>query len=370
MRSGYQLNGNNSERNNRQIMAGRSFQNLFGTYRGVVRKSNDTFKVGFVRVYIPFLHNTSIPPSDLPMAYVVQIYGGGRNYGSFYIPPVGSTVFVQFEDGDPRKPLIVGTWYGDVTQEDEKGNSTKITEEVPKSIKNCFINHIQDEGVASIDVEQPTQEKEPYDSHDASILSYRGEPRNLIIKSFKGHVIEMDDTGIADTPTVSDGQSSIHNEGIRFTSSIGQIIHIIDQPNKEGILIKNMDEISDGVVKPGNYIQIDQANKNINIFTNNNFAEEVTTDSVKHVGRNELSLIDKNKETVVGINKEETIGGNWTVNVTGNIKINVIGSCIVTSGGPTMVQSGGNADIVCNGSVTATADGPITLNAPLISLNP
>jgi len=395
MRTPFQIPNINSKLRD-QFIQGRTFNNrLFGTYRGIVKQINDALKLGYVRVYIPVIHNNKIPPEKLPLAYVVQPYGGGRNYGQFYIPPVGSAVFVQFEDGNPESPLVIGCWYGDVVKQDENDPKKviKITEEVPKTIKNCFVVHKQEgeddelslfASKAEIDIEQRTGEKEPYDSTDSYRDINTPEPRNLIIKSFKGHTFEIDDTGIGDLET---SQSTIHNEGIRFTTRKGQIIHIIDQPNKEAILIKNGDEVdADGNIIPGNYIQIDQVNKNINIYSNNNLSEEVTTDSVKHVGGDELSTIDNNKNTKIIGNKTDKINGNWTVLVKGNIDITVVGNCTLTSGGTTTVNTGGNVIVDCKGSMNTTVlgsmtatvagsmnttvAGPITVTGASISLNP
>jgi len=355
----YQLPGNSSKSLINRVTTSRGFNRLFGLYRGIVEKTNDTFKIGYVRVRIPTIHTNEITIDDLPLAYVSQPFGGGKNYGSFIIPPVGSSVFVMFENGDPEVPIIIGTWYGDLF--DEEGNQSDT--EVPKSIKNSLIKHTQTKKDTNIVVQQETQEDEPYSSDDALFKEFRGEPRNLIIKSKKGHSIELDDSGTSDAGNAEDGQSSYHNEGMRFTTRNGQVIHIIDQPGNECILIKNADKTSaDGEIIPGNYIQIDQKTNNINILSNKDINEEVKDNKILHVISDYASRIDKNKETVIGIDKTETIANNWNVNVGANITVTCLGTMLVNAMGPLLVNTGGSATMKCSGNVDMSVEGSVNLD--------
>jgi len=94
--------------------ATKSTLRLHGVYRGKIEYVNDPLQIGRVKIRIPSLHATSeqIPTENLPWAIVVSNFGGGHDYGSKHIPPVGSTVFVMFEGGDIEFPVIIGTWEG------------------------------------------------------------------------------------------------------------------------------------------------------------------------------------------------------------------------------------------------------------------
>ena len=353
----YELPGESSEGIRRQVVSGRGFSKLFGAYRGIVEKTNDSFKIGYVRIRVPNIHSETLTPDQLPLGYVSQLFGGGNNYGTMIIPPVGSSVFVMFENGHPDYPIIIGTWYGDVY--DDRGNQTDT--EVPKNINNCLISHDQSSGIAEIDLQRETSEISTYNSTDSVLKDYRQEPRNLLIKSKKGHTVEIDDTGTADIGTQEDGQSTVHNEGIRFTTRLGQIVHIIDEPGQECILIKNADiKNNDGTVTPGNYIQVDQKTKNINIFSNQHINEEIATDRITHIGNNETTRIDNNQTQLVGVDKTDLINNNWTVQVGGNVDITIQGSTTITAIGPILVNAGGNATVVCEGSIDATVAGNVS----------
>ena len=94
----------------------------FGFYRGIVKDNDDSSqKFPFrarIRVYVPQVYGTELQiPSELPWAEpCVAIFGGGRNdkepHGFIAIPPLESTVWVGFEQGDPTSPIWFGSWFG------------------------------------------------------------------------------------------------------------------------------------------------------------------------------------------------------------------------------------------------------------------
>lgn len=89
-------------------------KNLYGIYRGYIEYINDPEQMGRVRVRIPNLNGypNDAPVYGLPWAYVVNAFGGGHDYGSKFIPPVGSTCLVAFEGGDSSIPVVIGVWDG------------------------------------------------------------------------------------------------------------------------------------------------------------------------------------------------------------------------------------------------------------------
>jgi len=109
---------------------------FFGLYRGLV-KDNDDSNVDSpyntrarVKVYVPEVYGDNLViPDELPWAEpCISALGGGRverlevgeevgegrkyAHGLIAIPPVGSSVWVMFEQGDPNHPVWMGTWYG------------------------------------------------------------------------------------------------------------------------------------------------------------------------------------------------------------------------------------------------------------------
>jgi uncharacterized protein involved in type VI secretion and phage assembly len=40
----------------------------------------------------------------------------GKQMGAYMVPQIGSSVFIQFEAGDPDRPVWMGGWWGDVAE--------------------------------------------------------------------------------------------------------------------------------------------------------------------------------------------------------------------------------------------------------------
>ena len=84
---------------------------LFGIYLGKVEYNIDPMQLGRVRVRIPALDG---PPSLtkteqlLWATSALSAFGGGSDYGSFAVPPIGSFVWVMFNGGYPDYPVVVG----------------------------------------------------------------------------------------------------------------------------------------------------------------------------------------------------------------------------------------------------------------------
>jgi len=91
-----------------------SKQELFGVYRGFVEYINDPLQTGRLKVRIPNIYGLQgdTPTENLPWALTCSNFGGGHDFGSKMIPPVGSTVFVVFEGGKVEYPIVIGTWDG------------------------------------------------------------------------------------------------------------------------------------------------------------------------------------------------------------------------------------------------------------------
>lgn len=148
-------------------ISGRNNLLVHGLHRGIVVKRDDPLKLGRCKIKVLQLFR-DIPENDLPWAWPCFFGAGNPGSGAFDIPPIGSTVWVQFEMGDPDHPVWMGGWWGA-----PNGNP-----------------------------ETPTEvQKSP--------------PDNKIWKTPSGHKIEMDD--------------SSESQGIRITDNRGNYIKLDTQ---------------------------------------------------------------------------------------------------------------------------------------------
>lgn len=82
---------------------------FYGKYAAIVADVEDPHAVGRVRARIPeVLGEDVLSGWAMPAAPV----GGGANRGFFALPDVGDTVWVEFEAGDPARPIWSGTFWG------------------------------------------------------------------------------------------------------------------------------------------------------------------------------------------------------------------------------------------------------------------
>ncbi len=80
----------------------------FGIYRGTVVNNIDPMGVGRIMAVVPDVGGTTLTWAMpcVPLA--------GRQMGTFMVPQVGAGVWVQFEGGDPDRPVWTGGWWGTV----------------------------------------------------------------------------------------------------------------------------------------------------------------------------------------------------------------------------------------------------------------
>ena len=79
----------------------------FGKYRGKVTNNLDPNNLGRIQVSVPAVFGDF----TLNWAMPCVPYAGAQN-GFYAIPPVDSNVWVEFEAGDPERPIWTGCFWG------------------------------------------------------------------------------------------------------------------------------------------------------------------------------------------------------------------------------------------------------------------
>ncbi|TDO47281.1 uncharacterized protein involved in type VI secretion and phage assembly [Kribbella sp. VKM Ac-2527] len=87
-----------------------------GVVIGQVSDNNDPEKLGRVRLTLPWLDD------DYVSAWARTVHAGaGKDRGTIIVPEVGDEVLVVFEQGDLRRPYVLGGLYNGVDLPDSKG---------------------------------------------------------------------------------------------------------------------------------------------------------------------------------------------------------------------------------------------------------
>jgi uncharacterized protein involved in type VI secretion and phage assembly len=85
----------------------REEQKFYGIYRATVVNNVDPMQMGRIMAMIPDVG--SITPSTWAMPAVPL---AGKQMGTFMVPQIGAGVWIQFEAGDPDRPVWTGGWWG------------------------------------------------------------------------------------------------------------------------------------------------------------------------------------------------------------------------------------------------------------------
>ena len=110
-------------------LAAQTRSHFYGKYRGVVQDVDDPEALGRIRANVPEVLDTEVSPWALPC-----VTYAGPDVGLHAIPPVGAGVWIEFEAGDPARPIWVGGWWGrDDTPKNEQGNAPKPPQKTLKS---------------------------------------------------------------------------------------------------------------------------------------------------------------------------------------------------------------------------------------------
>jgi uncharacterized protein involved in type VI secretion and phage assembly len=89
----------------------KSGKKYYGVYRGTVVENIDPLQIGRIMALVPDVGGLIPTTWAMPCVPIA-----GKQAGTFVVPQIGSGVFVQFEAGDPDKPVWMGGWWGDVAE--------------------------------------------------------------------------------------------------------------------------------------------------------------------------------------------------------------------------------------------------------------
>lgn len=80
---------------------------FYGKYRGLVIENIDPEQIGRVLVQVPDVLG------EIPSSWAMPcVPAAGIQSGCFIVPPIGSQVWVEFEQGDPNYPIWTGGFWG------------------------------------------------------------------------------------------------------------------------------------------------------------------------------------------------------------------------------------------------------------------
>lgn len=170
---------------------------LYGKYSGqVTQNDKDANNTGIVMVKVPSVFG---PDTEVPARPCLP-------YGHFFVPDVGTNVWIEFEAGDSDYPIYVGCWYANGATPQPAAISPP-DDRVIQTASGHTIEIMDKSGAEKITIKHKGNAFLNIDS-DGSILianqtgSYiqlDAKNQSATVVEQHGNVINMDDSGVSIT---------------------------------------------------------------------------------------------------------------------------------------------------------------------------
>jgi hypothetical protein len=172
------------------ILMGPSTQHadrFYGKYRGTVADNNDPQSQGRIQAKVPAVLNDVQSGWAYPCAPYV-----GSGSGLYAIPPVGAGVWIEFEAGDPSRPIWSGGWWGDNdVPQDEGATPSKPGRKILRTDQNLLVSLDDDAQTISVS-----------DGNGQNILSIKVNQGQIELKGAT--------TAIVEAPLIKAGEGATH----------------------------------------------------------------------------------------------------------------------------------------------------------------
>jgi type VI secretion system (T6SS) baseplate-like injector VgrG len=137
----------------------------YGKYRGTVLNNVDPMQMCRLMAMVPDV--LGLTPSTWAMPCMPV---AGLQTGVYSVPPIGSGVWIEFEQGDPDYPIWVGSYWGSAAE------IPALAKTVPPAINGLAIQTTLQNGLVISDLPGPTG--------------------GIMLKSASGASLIVNDTGI------------------------------------------------------------------------------------------------------------------------------------------------------------------------------
>ena len=118
---------------------------FYGKYRGTVIQNIDPEQRGRIQAMVPDI--SGLVPSTWAMPCVPL---AGKQNGAYFVPQIGSGVWIEFEQGDPDHPIWVGGYWGSAAE------TPKLALMVPPGVPGITLQTTLKNGIVISDLPGPT----------------------------------------------------------------------------------------------------------------------------------------------------------------------------------------------------------------------
>ncbi len=242
----------------------------------------------------------------------VATFWAGRQWGAIHIPRIGQEVVVDFLEGDPDQPIIVGSVYN----ADQMPPYTLPDNKTQSGIKSRSSLGGGTEDFNEIRLEDKKGSEQ--------LFIHAQKDQDIEVEHDESHWVGNDRTKTID-----------HDETVHVKHDRTETVD-----NDETITIKH--DRTETVMH-------DQT-------------VTVTNNDTKTVGQQQSLTVGSSRTKTVGASETITIAASETMNVGGTLTIQSTGAIQVTAGGVTTLQSGGAISITTGAAMSVSAGGAVSIN--------
>ena len=183
-------------------------QKRYGKYRGFVSNNADPEKRGRLKLYIPSVMGDQESDWALPCLP----FGGLAEQGLFVVPEINAQVWVEFEEGDPQRPIWTGTFW---QQESDVPTEAALDEPTTRILKTPSGHILQFDDKADqekIRIHHKSESEMAFDENGSISITDSGgavvmldaENNELTITDANGNTLTMSSSGTS----VEDGNGN------------------------------------------------------------------------------------------------------------------------------------------------------------------
>jgi hypothetical protein len=180
---------------------------FYGKYRGTVADTNDPSSLGRIQANVPAV----LGDVQSGWAYPCTLYAGPGS-GLFVIPPVGAGVWMEFEAGDPSRPIWSGGWWGDGdVPQDEQSTQSMPGRKILRTDQNLLVSLDDDAQTISVS-----------DGNGTNILSIKVNQGQIELKGAT--------TAIVEAPLIKAGEGATHPAvfGDELLTYLNQLVNMFN----------------------------------------------------------------------------------------------------------------------------------------------
>jgi type VI secretion system secreted protein VgrG len=307
----------------------------------------------------------------------------GANWGGVAIPRMGQEVVVDFLEGDPDQPLIVGRLYnadqmppyalpGNMTQTGIKTRSSKgggaanfneIRFEDKKGLEQVFLHAEKNQDIEVENDEthwvghdrQKTVDHDEFTTIKANRTETVGADEKITVSGNRNRTV-------AQNEIVSVGLTRTHSVGVNEMISVGAAREVTVGGAQAVTVGAAQTETVGGT-------QSETYGKNLTTSVGSDRSITVKNNDSTEVGKDQSLKVAKNRSTEIGENETRKVGKNLKIEAGDEVVITCGDASITMKKDGTIILKGKDISLDGSGDINSKASGNITLKGSKINQN-